>query len=402
MDICEIDKKYGTPMYLYQKDIICKNYNNLKSKILPGASLFYSMKANPLSGICKLLYEMGAGVEVASEGELNIALNAGVPASKIIFTGPGKTEKEIEFAIENEIKMINIDSLEELSIIDNIAIKKNKTVKVGVRINPAVSFSNAKIKMSGVASQFGIEEERLDDFFSEVHKYQNVVICGFQIYMGTQMLLADDIVKNTDYALNLFFNLAQKYNIILEVANVGGGFGVKYFEKETGLDLDKLKVNMDMLYEKYKVELKNTEVIFESGRFIMAESGRFITKVLYVKASKGVKYVVCDGGSNFHSSAAFLGRFVRNNFPLTTYPEGEEKEKAVIVGPLCTPLDVIGQNVLVNKNIKKGDYVIIEKSGAYGLTYSPFAFLSHTTPIELLLDNDEQYVLREPVELKER
>ena len=133
----------------------------------------------------------------------------------------------------------------------------------------------------------------------------------------------------------------------------------------------------------------------------MAESGRFITKVLYVKESKGVKYVVCDGGANFHSSAAFLGRFVRNNFPITTFPESDEKEAAVIVGPLCTPIDILGQNVMISKNIKKGDYVIVEKSGAYGLTYSPLAFLSHSTPVEILKDDDEYQILRKSTDISE-
>ena len=401
MNINEIDKKYGTPMYLYDKNIICNNYKRLRSSILPEAKLFYSMKANPVVGICKMLHDMGAGIEVASGGELSIALKAGIPASDIVFSGPGKTESEIQKAVASDIKMINTDSLDEIAIVDRIAAEQHKIMKVGIRINPAVSFSNAKIKMSGVASQFGVEEEKIDMVLNEIHRFENIKVCGFQIYMGTQMLLAEDIIQNTEYALELFLRLANKHSIQLEVANVGGGFGVKYFEKENDLDLEELKTRMNDLYEKYKSELDNTEIIFESGRFVMAESGRFITKVLYVKESKGVKYVVCDGGANFHSSAAFLGRFVRNNFPITTFPESDEKEAAVIVGPLCTPIDILGQNVMISKNIKKGDYVIVEKSGAYGLTYSPLAFLSHSTPVEILKDDDEYQILRKSTDISE-
>lgn len=388
MEIREIDEKFGTPFYLYHREKMCNNYMRLKGALLPGASLYYSMKANPLGKICRILTDMGAGVEVASKGELEIALKAGVSPDRIIFTSPGKTEKELRAAIDEKIKLINIDSLDEAMLINRIGEERNEKINVSIRINPAVSYSNAKIKMTGVASQFGVEEEDLDEVFGAIKELAYVNVCGFQIYMGTQMLQAEDIVRNTDYALELFLRKAKQYGITLKTVNVGGGFGVKYFANEHDLDLDSLHKSMEELHEKYRKELGETEVIFESGRFIMAEAGEFVTKVLYVKKSKDTKFVICDGGSNFHSSAAFLGRFVRNNFPLRSVPEGEETEVANIVGPLCTPLDVIGQKVLVNKEIKAGDYVVIEKSGAYGLTYSPIDFLSHERPQEILEDEE--------------
>lgn len=388
MEIREIDEKFGTPFYMYHKEIISSNYMRLKGALLAGASLYYSMKANPLGKICRILSDMGAGVEVASKGELEIALKAGVSPDRIIFTSPGKTEKELRAAIAEKIKLINIDSLDEAMLINRIGEERNETIDISIRINPAVSYSNAKIKMTGVASQFGVEEEDLDEVFGAIKELACVNVCGFQIYMGTQMLQAEDIVRNTDYALELFLRKAKQYGITLKTLNVGGGFGVKYFANEHDLDLDSLHKSMEELHEKYRKELGETEVIFESGRFIMAEAGEFVTKVLYVKKSKDTKFVICDGGSNFHSSAAFLGRFVRNNFPLRSVPEGEETEVANIVGPLCTPLDVIGQKVLVNKEIKAGDYVVIEKSGAYGLTYSPIDFLSHERLQEILEDEE--------------
>lgn len=390
MEIREIDGKFGTPFYLYHSEKICSSYMKLKGVLFPGACLYYSMKANPLGKICCILNGMGAGIEVASKGELEIALNAGVSPDKIIFTSPGKTEKELRTAIAKKIKLINIDSLEEAILINHIGEERKGTIDVAIRINPAVNCSNAKIKMTGIASQFGIEEEDLDTVFYAIKELKNINVCGFQIYMGTQMLQADDIVKNTDYALGLFIAKAKQYGICLKTVNVGGGFGIRYFANENDLDLDRLRECMKILYEKYHKELDETEIIFESGRFIMAEAGEFVTKVLHVKKSKNTKFVICDGGSNFHSSAAFLGRFVRNNFPLRSVPEGEEMEVANIVGPLCTPLDVIGQKVLVNKEIKTGDYVIIEKSGAYGLTYSPIEFLSHERPNEIL-EEEEGY-----------
>lgn len=184
---------------------------------------------------------------------------------------------------------------------------KEKKVKVAVRVNPSLNYSNAKIKMTGVASQFGIEENELDKMLIVIKELDSIQIVGFQIYVGTQMLLASDILQNTEYAIKLFIEKAEKHGINLETVNVGGGFGIKYFNNENDLNLIELKEGMNILFSKYEGLLKNMEVIFESGRYIMADAGEFVTKVLYIKKSKDTKYVICDGGSNFHSSAAFLG-----------------------------------------------------------------------------------------------
>lgn len=387
--------QYKTPFYLYHRDIMEENCRRLKMCIMPGAKLYYAMKANPLIGICQVFDGMGCGIETASMGEMHIALEAGCSPNKIIFTSPGKKYDEIEFAIKKKIKMINVESYEEAVIINNVAKKNNLHVPVAVRVNPAVCYSNAKIKMSGVSSQFGIEEEMLGFFFEQIKRLENLDLMGIQIYMGTQMLWAEDIIKNTDYAIRLGIDLSVKYGFALKYLNLGGGFGVAYFKNETSLDMNVLKKGLEKLKEQYKDELADTEVIFESGRYLMAEAGEFVTKVQYIKESKGNKYIICDGGSNFHSSAAFLGRFVRNNFPITTIPESENNAEFTIVGPLCTPLDVLGQKVSANENIAVGDCIVIEKSGAYGLSYSPLFFLSHEMPAEIMESQGGIEILRE-------
>lgn len=393
--IREIAQQYETPLYIYDKKKIESNYNELKASIFPGARLFYSMKANPLVGICQIFKNLQAGIETASMGEMYVALQAGFLPENIIFTSPGKTREELKYALAKKIKLINIESFREAQMISEIAKKLGIIAKIGIRVNPAVCYSNAKIKMTGVSSQFGIEEEQLtQEFFDKISKLENLEIQGIQIYMGTQLLLAEDIVKNTEYAMKLAVSLSERYGFKLRYLNVGGGFGVKYFKNETPLDLVELKEKMNELHKQLNGSLKDTEVIFESGRFLMANTGEFVTKVLYTKESKGQKYVVCDGGSNFHSSAAFLGRFVRNNFPLHTIPEGEQLTEATVCGPLCTPLDVIGQKVSINSDIDENHLVVIEMSGAYGYTYSPCRFLSHEQPYEILVDGEEIKVLR--------
>lgn len=393
--ITDAVQQFETPFYFYDRAIIEENYHRLAESIFPNAKLFYSMKANPSLGVCQIFHNLGAGIEVASAGELCVALEAGFDPSNIHFTSPGKTASEIEYALESGIHLINIESVEEAFLVNAIAKKLGKTANIGIRVNPSVCYSNAKIKMSGVSSQFGIEEEEVNaELIGEIKGLSHVEIQGFQVYMGTQMLIAEDIIKNTEYIMSMALRLSREFEIELKYLNVGGGFGVKYFKNETSLDLTAVKKGMEELYATFAEQLVNTKVVFESGRFLMANAGVFVTRVLYVKHSKNQKYVVCDGGSNFHSSAAFLGRFIRNNFPIHTIPASEELAECNVCGPLCTALDVIGQKVSINADISSGDLVVIEMSGAYGYTYSPSRFLSHEQPMELLLDGDSMKVLR--------
>ncbi len=393
----ELAAEYGTPLYIYDRSVMIENAAALKDAIYPGASLYYAMKCNPLVGICRTFMDEGLGIETASMGEITAALEAGYRGDRIIFTSPGKTEAEIEFAIDNDLKVINIDSLDEARIVDAIAGRKDRKVSVAVRINPSQCYSNAKIKMTGIPSQFGAEEEELDrTFFDCLSAFSNIELVGFQIYMGTQMLKAADIIGNTEYAMNLAIRLSEEFGIRLKYLNCGGGFGVKYFKNEEPLDMQALKSGMQELYDRMHDKLEGTEIIFESGRYLMATAGVMVIGVLYRKNSKGQRFLICDGGSNFHSSAAFLGRFVRNNFPLRAISHGQkgDETETTVCGPLCTSLDVIGQKVMLDENIVPGDLIVIEQSGAYGYTYSPSLFLSHESVAEIIIDGDEVMRLR--------
>lgn len=375
--------KYQTPFYLYDKQCIIDHAKKLKNILFKDVNIFFSMKANPLIGIMKLFISSGFGIEVASKGELIIALSAGCKASNIIFSGPGKEKKEIEYAVDNNIYCINIENIREINMIDSVAAYKNKTVNIGIRINPSVK-SKGKISMSG-ETQFGVSLDNIKYAIEEINKCEHLKLIGFQVYMGTQITDASEIINNTERIIELSFYLSELYKIKLEYINFGGGFGVPYFANEHNLNTDELKQGMQLLYEKYKKLHSIKRLVFESGRFLMAESGVFVTQVLYKKRMGNTNFLICDGGSNFHSASAFLGRFIRNNYPMHSISDSSEKETVTIVGKLCTPTDIIGQNITINKTFE-GDYIVIEKSGAYGLTYSPYGFLGHELPREILYD----------------
>lgn len=393
--IVEILKEYGSPMYLYNAAVIQKQYMKLKSSLPQRFEIFYSMKANPLLGICQLLKSYGSRIEVASEGELHTSLAAGFPVQDIVFTSPGKTVDELAYAIDKDIYSINVESFAELEIIEKIAQEKSKKANISFRINPDYNAFGAGIKMSGGSTQFGIDYEQLMEGIDTVFLNPHINLIGIHVYMGTQILNADNIVSIMDKIFEMALSIQARSGIHLEFIDLGGGFGIPYFTNDHQLDLLALKSGTDKVWHKYRDRFCNTRIAVESGRFLLAESGLFFSKVLYCKHSKNQAFIVCDGGSNFHANSAFLGRHIRNNFPMSIL--GREKEplfETTVVGPLCTPADVIGQKVMLPK-AEPGDYLVVEKSGAYGLTNSPLMFLSHPQPAEILVHDDAVYVLRE-------
>lgn len=387
-------KRYGTPLYLYDVDTIFEQYNKLRYILQDKFEILYSMKTNPLIGINQVFKRLGCGVEIASKGELYSALSAGFKPQDIIFTSPGKTYDELEYSIDSDIYSINIESIEEAIIINEIASKKSKQVNIAIRVNPDFNVSGARIKMTGVASQFGIDQCEIEEAFKIIKSLSNINVIGIHIYMGTQILNEVNIIANFDEIIKFAIETSEIYKFKLEFLDLGGGFGIPYFNNEKELDVEVLKNGINQVWERYSGKLNCTKLVVESGRFLMAESGVYLTKIIYKKHCKDKIYLVCDGGSNQNASSAFLGRYIRNNFPLSILDKYGDTEEVNIVGPLCTPTDVIGQKVSIVK-AEVNDILVVEKSGAYGLSHSPTMFLSHPLPAEVISYNNKYHVLRE-------
>ncbi|NEW06264.1 type III PLP-dependent enzyme [Paenibacillus sp. SYP-B3998] len=394
--ITHIVNEFNTPIYIYDGEKIEHQYKLLKSCLPKHFEVFYSVKANPLLGVCQLFKKLGSQIEVASLAELQTAFQAGFTPDQIIFTSPGKTIEELETSIDRQIYSINVESLEEAILINHIGQKKGRQVPISVRINPDFNLSGAGLRMTGVPTQFGIDQSQLEEALGTIQSLPYLKLIGLHIYTGSQMLAASLIIKNMEEIIKLAITVSETYAFPLQFLDLGGGFGIPYFTGEQYLDMDELGKGLQTVWETYAHKLEGTRIGVESGRFLMAESGLFVTKVLYVKESKGTKYVVCDGGSNHHASSAFLGRHIRNNFPMHVHSQEEQDEltEVTVVGSLCTPTDVIGQKVKLGK-VDSGDYIVVEKSGAYGLTHSPVLFLSHQLPAEVLYKQGQVHVLRE-------
>lgn len=392
----KIAVQFGTPLYIYDSEIIKKNYFLLKDGLASLVDIFYSIKANPNIAVSSVLNKLGAGVEVCSGTELEMALLAGFQPENIIFVGPAKKTVDIVRALELKIYAIVCESKEELSVINELAKTRSVVANVAIRINPGFVVRDASLKMGGVPSQFGMDQQEVLQNKNFFLRLSNINLMGIHVFNGTRILQAETFVENTKNILKLAEELENEWNVRFSMLDIGGGIGVPYFRNETGFDLTKLaSLNFPFLQE-YKRNHSNTRIILESGRYLVAESGLFLSQINNVKKSRGKFFLITDGGMNCHFTAAGYGSVLGRNFPVTLLTASVAKKTNYyhVTGPLCTPADFMARDVLLPE-AKCGDFVVIKASGAYGPTASPVLFLGHGHPAEVLVEEKVPRIVRE-------
>ncbi|MCK6077212.1 diaminopimelate decarboxylase [Paenibacillus silvae] len=396
LPISSIAQRFGTPLYVYDGEVLRQVYQELRGLLTPQVELFYSLKANPNISIVNMLREMGARAEVCSLAELHTAVEAGVDPQHIIFLGPGKSDAEITACIRYGIYAIVTESFQELERIEEIAAHEGRMMSVALRVNPSFSVKGSRLTMGGKPRQFGIDEQSVLQGKERFEKYTHIEIMGLHVYMGTRMLEIEPIVENTRHILELAERIENELDITLRMVDVGGGLGVPYHEGEQFLDISELTEQLNPMFESFQRSHKNTRLFMELGRYLVGTCGMLVSRALYVKPSYGEKFVVTDGGTNCHMAAVGTGSYVKRNFPiasLTRYGETPEAEYN-ITGPLCTPNDVVGKRVSLPP-VEQGDLLGVFHSGAYGPTASPTHFLSHGSPAEVLIVGGEAFLIRE-------
>lgn len=397
--------RFGSPLFVYDGDVITRRFRQLREGLPPYVEIFYSLKANPNVSVTAHLGRLGAGAEVSSLTELQTAKWAGVPPSRVIFLGPGKSEAELRACVEQKVGAVIVESLEELDDLERIAEQLDVTsVDVLLRINPDFAAKSSALTMGGKPRQFGTDLASLRAGATALKELERVRIRGVQAYLGTRFLDYREIVRNTEGVLQTATRLHEELGIALDIVDVGGGFGIAYFDNESPLQLDALLPELTTVFEAFHADHPGTRLITEQGRFLTAESGTYLVSVRYVKESMGEKFAIADGGTNHHMAAVGVGSFVKRNYPIAAFSvsgavqqtdDGEdEQETTTLTGPLCTPNDVIGKKVTLPP-LRRGDVVGVERSGAYGLTASPGLFLGHGFPAEVLLLDGEAHLVRE-------
>ena len=393
----ELVQQYGSPLFVYDANVIKKTIQSVQGILPSRFKLYYSIKANPNVSVLKLMLDQGLGLEVASGGELFQALEAGCPAQRIIYAGPGKTRQELSDAVDAGIGELHIESVEEARQVDEICQKSAKQIDVCLRINPTDAAGGA-MRMGGKPSPFGIDEETLDETLSEIKTLRHLNIVGIHLFMGTQILDASVLFAQYQRALSLARQVASKLPSPLRSIDFGGGWGTPYFPHEKCLKLLDVKNILHRINEELEADalLSQVQAIIEPGRYLVNEAGIYLSKVTRTKNSRGKTFVVIDGGMHHHLAASGnLGQTIKRNFPvaIANKLKTDVSCQTEVVGPLCTPLDTLARNATLPP-ASQGDIFCVFQSGAYARTSSPHDFLSHAPPAEVMITGETCQLVR--------
>ena len=374
-----------TPFYAYDRALLRERVASLRHALPPTVKLHYAMKANPFAPVVCFMAGLVDGIDVASAGELQVALNAGAPAAEISFAGPAKKAAELRQAVAAGV-LVNVESMREVALLASIGSELGTRPRVAVRVNPDFELKGSGMKMGGGPKQFGIDVELVPEMLARVQD-AGLAFEGFHLFAGSQNLKADSICEAQQKSYALALRLAEACPQPVRFLNLGGGFGIPYFPGEQPLDLAPIAANLADLAERARRELPQAQLVIELGRYLVGEAGLYVTRIVDRKVSRGQVYLVSDGGLNHHLSASGnFGQVVRKNYPVTigNRADATHRETASVVGPLCTPLDLLADRMDLPV-AGEGDLVVVFQSGAYGASASPQAFLGHPACVEVLV-----------------
>jgi diaminopimelate decarboxylase len=399
-------RRFGTPFYLYDFEVIEARVRALRHALGPRFELAYAVKANPSLGILSFLRKFGLSSDVASRGELLAVRRAGCPPSKILATGPGKSDADLEALVRAHVSIIHAEGEWEIEQLEKIGSRLRKRVTVGLRLNPPWGIAEKRVIIGGPgAKKFGFDLASAERVLKRKMSFPHLEICGFQVFNASNVLDARLLVENTRRVLALALSLSKEFDVPLRTVDFGGGFGVPYADGERPLDLGNLRKGLrDVAREARARELPDaTRLVFEPGRFLVAESGTYVTRVLGTKRSRGVDYVLVDGGVHHFLRPVLIGiphrvRLVRSGGSRTRSLDSQKS--FVLAGPLCTSLDVLHPAARLPLP-ERGDLLAFENAGAYGYTESMPLFLSHEWPAEVGVRKGRLALLRRPPRVAE-
>ena len=374
-----------TPFYAYHRQLISARVSALRAILPDTIHLHYAIKANSMPAVVQHLSAITDGLDVASLGEMKIALDTGVSPGNISFAGPGKTDKELTAAVAAGV-IINMESEGEMERVANIGNALSIRPRVSIRVNPDFELKTSGMKMGGGPKPFGIDAERVPEVLRRIGSLE-LDFRGFHIFSGSQNLRPEALIEAQTKTFELAWRLSEHAPSPIEWLNIGGGFGIPYFPGEKALDLAPVAENLQTLLNNYAPRLPEAEIVIELGRYLVGEAGIYVCEVIDKKVSRGETFVVTNGGLHHHLAASGnFGQVIRKNYPVCigNRVSSGTTEVVSIVGPLCTPLDILaGKMELPVMEI--GDLVVIYQSGAYGLNASPQDFLSHPHTVEVLV-----------------
>lgn len=383
--ISKIAAEVGTPFYLYSEQKLRDNFKSFADAVKPlkKATVCFAVKSNFNPTILKILAGMGAGADIVSGGELELALQAGVPADKIVFSGVGKTRAELTAAITAGIKQINAESESEIRLINEIAIGLNKTASVGIRVNPDVDArTHEKITTGKKENKFGIDWNDARRLFLSAEQFKGISLHGIEVHVGSQILELSPFRKAFVKTKKMLNDL-KEHGVSIQTVDVGGGLGVAYKTDESAPSpADYIAVLQDVLGD------FDGEFVFEPGRCISGDAGVLVASVVRVKQTGDKRFAVLDAGMSDLVRPAMYDAYHN----IEALKGGEASERYDVVGPICESADIFGKDRMLPE-LNEGDLIAIETAGAYGAAMAS-NYNGRPLIAEALTDNDRYAVIR--------
>ena len=379
------DRVGQTPFYAYDRALLRARVAALRDVLPKEVKLHYAMKANPMPAVVGLMAGLVDGIDVASAGELKVALDAGANPQEVSFAGPGKRDAELRQAVASRV-LINVESFREVVALEAISSALGLPARVAVRVNPDFELKGSGMKMGGGPKPFGVDTEQIPALLADIGR-AGLAFEGFHLFAGSQNLRSESICEAQQKSYALALRLAQDAPLPVQFLNLGGGFGIPYFPGERALDLRPIGDNLATLVQRAQTELPQARLVIELGRYLVGEAGVYVARVVDRKISRGHVYLVTDGGLHHHLAASGnFGQVIRKNYPVAigTRMHATGQETCSVVGPLCTPLDLLADRMTLPV-AQVGDLVVVFQSGAYGASASPQGFLGHPSCLEVLV-----------------
>ena len=382
VEIQKIAEDRSTPFYCYSKRAITENYNNFSNSFKNiDVKICFSLKSNSNLSILKILSNLGAGADVVSEGELKKALKANIEANNIVFSGVGKTEEEISFAITNHCLQINVESLSELNRVNTIAGNIGNKQKVALRINPDVDpNTHGKITTGKSENKFGISVKDAFDIFKNSDEYKNIILDGIAFHIGSNINEIKPFEDSFQTTSDLLQNLSD-INVPIETIDVGGGVGIE--------NVNFSYADYSNLISKY-FDTSKKQIIIEPGRSISANTGILVSKILYIKKTEDRKFIIIDAGMNDWMRAALYD--AQHEIVPIEKKQSKNSVETIIVGPICETTD----QFITSKEyfeVQEGEHLAILNTGAYG---SSMSSNYNVRPLleEVMIDGNNYYKIR--------
>lgn len=383
---------HGSPLYVFDAAVLRRRAARLHTAFGPAVELLWSVKANPSIAVTRCLREAGIGAEIASLGELHVAVAAGHSPSDLRFAGPGKSDEELDAGVAAALTF-HCESADEATSIAAAAHRARTTARIAIRVNLPQELAGARLRMGGASSRFGVDDEQVPDLVRLIAARPELRLVGLHVYGGTQCFDAGAFVRQAQAIAERAAAWERELGVVFAEIDLGGGFGVPAFTGDPEFDLDAAARGVRALVAAHGRPGRRWFV--ELGRWLAAPAGVYLARVVRTKTSGGERHAVLDGGMHQHAAAAGVGSVLRRP-PLLVHADAPcaiGTTPVTIGGPLCTPADQFADRLSLPA-LAKGDVVAILDAGAYGLTFSPHGFLGHPTPAELMVDDGSARIVR--------